>query len=142
VVTLQFAKLPYVGSIPTRTSSFRRLHLPGWRNGIRARLKIVSRKGYGFESHPGHIKYLVSWLCGIEISDNLLSIPSIAQLVEQSPLKRKVVGSNPTGWTRCTSGGMVYALVLGTSGAILGGSSPLSCTTTKATCYLTNVKYV
>lgn len=29
----------------------------------------------------------------------LLSIPPIAQLVEQSPLKRKVVGSNPTGRT-------------------------------------------
>lgn len=28
--------------------------LPGWRNGIRERLKIACRKACGFESHPGH----------------------------------------------------------------------------------------
>ena len=28
---------------------------PGWRNGRRARLKIVCRKACGFDSHPGHI---------------------------------------------------------------------------------------
>lgn len=54
---------------------------------------------------------------------------SIAQLVEQLPLKQLVVGSNPTGRTcRVTEFGqvaeLVYALVLGTSSSRIEGSSP------------------
>ena len=59
----------------------------------------------------------------------------IAQLVEQIPLKDKVVGSIPTGRTgesRAVSEArnagvakLVDALGLGPSGAIYGGSSPL-----------------
>lgn len=87
--------------------------------------------------------------------------PPIAQLVEQTALNRKVLGSSPSGRTIIKSGRfssgksaafstsptastprilpysllyshahaqvakLVYALVLGTSGAIRGGSSPL-----------------
>ncbi len=50
--------------------------------GIRARLKIVSRKGCGFDPHSGHHA-------------------SLAQLVEQIPLKDKVEGSIPSGRTKC-----------------------------------------
>ena len=55
----------------------------------------------------------------------------IAQLVEQSPLKRTVVGSNPTGRTRtfletyAEVAKLADALALGASGVIHGGSSPL-----------------
>ena len=42
---------------------------------------------------------------------------SIAQLVEQIPLKDKVVGSTPTGrtWFKCTGGEMADTLALGAS---------------------------
>ncbi len=55
---------------------------------------------------------------------------SIAQLVEQIPLKDKVVGSTPTGrtWFKCTGGEMADTLALGASAARHGGSSPLPCT--------------
>lgn len=60
---------------------------------------------------------------------NILTYPPVAQLVEQSPLKRTVVGSNPTGRTRFKKSygqvaELVYALVLGTSPARVEGSSP------------------
>ncbi len=57
----------------------------------------------------------------------------IAQLVEQLPLKEMVVGSTPTGRTKCVTkkyaqcrgGEMVDTPVLGTGPARGGGSSPL-----------------
>ena len=53
----------------------------------------------------------------------------IAQLVEQIPLKDKVVGSIPTGRTESMINAGVAKLVdargLGPRGAIYGGSSPL-----------------
>jgi hypothetical protein len=54
-------------------------------------------------------------------------------LVEQSPLKRTVVGSNPTGrtWKICwyaEVAKLADALALGASGVIHGGSSPLPST--------------
>ncbi len=98
----------------------------------------MSRKGCGFDPRSEHKK------------------PPIAQLVEQSPLKRTVVGSSPTGRTlyrlykvinynllilslinvkysyclviyfNARVAELVDALVLGTSEATRGGSSPLS----------------
>ena len=74
----------------------------------------MSRKGCGFDSHSGHLA-------------------SIAQLVEQIPLKDKVGGSIPPGRTLArfnlvkilaVVAELVYALVLGTSVARLEGSSP------------------
>ena len=49
----------------------------------------MSRKGCGFDSHSGH--------CGSFLK--FLFFAPIAQLVEQIPLKDKVVGSIPTGRT-------------------------------------------
>ena len=59
----------------------------------------------------------------------VVSYAPIAQLVEQIPLKDKVVGSIPTGRTNnfiCLIAGMaelVYAHALGACGVILGSSS-------------------
>ncbi len=60
---------------------------PDGGTGIRARLKIVSRKGCGFDPHSGHPE------------KNIRHEAPIAQLVEQLPLKEMVVGSIPTGCT-------------------------------------------
>ena len=64
--------------------------------------------------------------------------PPIAQLVEQLALNETVLGSSPSGRTRrrhasslCRGGEMVDALVLGTSGAIRAGSSPVPGTKNK-----------
>ena len=67
----------------------------------------------------------------------LLHAP-IAQSVEQSPLKRTVVGSNPTRRTSesldAQVAELVYALVLGTSSLRIEGSSPSSPTKQCDTC--------
>ena len=63
----------------------------------------------------------------------IIKRPLVAQLVEQLPLKETVLGSSPSEGTRNNVFQKIYAdvaklvdaLVLGTSGAILGGSSPL-----------------
>ncbi len=49
----------------------------------------------------------------------------LAQLVEQSPLKRSVVGSNPTQPTLAAVLELVDKHGLGPCGAIRGGSNPL-----------------
>lgn len=36
--------------------------MPGWWNGIHARLKIVCRKACGFDSHPGHQNFTFRFL--------------------------------------------------------------------------------
>ena len=51
-----------------------------WRNGIRARLRTVSRKGWEFESPHAHAP--------------------LAQLVEQRIYTAKVGGSSPSGCTK------------------------------------------
>ena len=77
--------------------------------GIRARLKIVSRKGCGFDSHSGHRGKKIC-VHSSAVADpagysqkvlftEIVKYASIAQLVEQIPLKDKVVGSIPTGRT-------------------------------------------
>ena len=59
-VTLRSAKPTCRGSIPLHASSPRSFlgECPGGGIGIRARLKIVSRKGCGIVAHPGHMTTL------------------------------------------------------------------------------------
>ena len=98
--------------------------LPGWRNGIRSRLKIDGqfKAACGFESRPGH----TNGLPNRDSFGTIFSVAPIAQLVEHSPLKRRVVGSNPTGRTSTVGvAKLVDARALGARGAICGGSSPL-----------------
>ena len=93
MVTLKFAKLPCAGSIPVHASRLfqviDQLNCPSGGIGRRPRLKIEYRKVCGFESRLGHKLFF---------SDRNINkiVPPIAQLVEQSPLKRTVVGSSPT----------------------------------------------
>ena len=72
---------------------------------------------------------IINKICYILLCCTHIDIASIAQLVEQPPLKRWVHGSNPCGRTlnimRCAGGEMADALALGASGVIHGGSSPL-----------------
>jgi hypothetical protein len=58
VVTQRSAKPRCAGSIPAYASDPDIAYWvrPGGGIGIRARLKIVSRKGCGFDAHPGHKK--------------------------------------------------------------------------------------
>ena len=72
---------------------------PSGGTGIHARLKIVWRKPCGFKSHSRHCLQEGSFLIKIKQIRLTRINPPIAQLVEQSPLKRTVVGSNPTGRT-------------------------------------------
>ena len=95
VVRQRSAKSLYGGSIPPYASIVKEyspsLECPDGGTGIRARLKIVSRKGCGFDSHSGHRRF--------EKINSFSQNPPLAQLVEQIPLKDKVVGSIPTGRT-------------------------------------------
>ncbi len=64
----------------------------GWCNGSHEGLKIpCPKQACEFESHPEHNEkfYVIFFVHA-----------PIAQLVEQTPLKRKVLGSNPSGRTR------------------------------------------
>ena len=55
VVRQESAKLLYAGAIPAHASN---KFCSGGGIGIRVRLKIESRKGYGSDSHPEHKNFL------------------------------------------------------------------------------------